>query len=262
MLAKLRDPMCLWNEFLKGASGGAKAEVVGEDDEDITEYTGFEGANGPLEAWKQKFNKTTGQLLDFVFDLMQGKFLDDLRELCKQNEKFAKIMAMAKDDSEKFKGYDLLTQISIVVQAFDTGAKSVPIAASVPAPSLLRSLDGSDQAEEARGAAWKQVQQERKKFISLSTMVKCSKDALNTAFRQSGKVWSHTGTLNASHRLVTAAADLLSEAGNQEPWLSPTSPPKDMWTSMCEFCAALTGPTDFALCLDGRMRESKRAMAV
>ena len=262
VLGKLRDPMCLWHEFLKLADGeGKPSEVLAEDDDDVAEPAGVEGGNGPLEAWKQKFNKSTGQLLDFVFDLMQGKYLDDFRELCKENEKIARIVAVAKDDAEKFKGNELLTQISIVVQAFDTAAKSVSIAAPVPAPSLLRSLDGSDQAEEARAAAWKQVQQERKKFISLSTMVKCSKDSLNTAFRQSGKVWSHGGTLNASHRLVIAAADLLSEAGNTEPWLSPSPPSKEMWTSICEFCASLTGPTDFALCLDGRMREAKRIMA-
>ena len=146
-----------------------------------------------------------------------------------------------------------------IAQSFDAGQKTISLnQTSCPALSLIETLnaaegDSSESAAAKREETWKQVQAERRKSFA-------SKDHLTNAFRQCGKVHSHSGQLNSSHRLLTASADLLSEH-KDEPWLTQACPDKTAWKAIVEFCGSCTGSSDFALVFDGRMREVRRTHA-
>ena len=74
---------------------------------------------------------------------------------------------------------------------------------------------GAEGSEAEREHMWKQVQSERRKFITLSFPRAWTKDQILGAFRSSKKVFSHTAELNSSHLLLTASADLLREEGEE-----------------------------------------------
>lgn len=101
------------------------------------------------------------------------------------------------------------------------------------------------------------MQAERRKFVSFGIPTKVSKDGLLHALRNSGKVFTHKGTLNSSHRLICASADLMAEDGT-EPWAQQTSPADGTWKEICAFANALSGPEDFVILFDGRMRNIRR----
>lgn len=102
------------------------------------------------------------------------------------------------------------------------------------------------------------MQAERRKFVSLGVPKSWTKDGPLAAYRGSGKVFSHNGLLNSSHRLLTASADLISESGS-EPWLSPTAPPTSLWKDILGFMSAsATGTADFVIAFDGRLIECRR----
>ncbi|CAK9068446.1 unnamed protein product [Durusdinium trenchii] len=88
--------------------------------------------------------------------------------------------------------------------------------------------------------------------------VSASTDAFLASFRGCGKVFAHGGVLNTSHRLFVASADLLVEQG-EEPWAMASVPPQALWKEMVGFMAATaSGPADFIMAFDGRMREVRR----
>lgn len=120
------------------------------------------------------------------------------------------------------------------------------------------SRDGAAAESEAeREAAWKKVQAERRKFVTFSYPRTWAKDQIINAFRSSGKVFSYTGELNSAHRLFVASADLLHEEGD-EPWNAPCPPAASMWKEITSFITSTSGPADFAMLFDGRMREIRR----
>ena len=104
-------------------------------------------------------------------------------------------------------------------EQFDGNSKSVAVSTSAPAPSLLNSLTshGTDvpDADGERERHWKTVQGERKRFVSFSVPKTWTSDGLGGAFRSAGKVFNHSRTLNSSHRLIVASADLLHEEGDE-----------------------------------------------
>lgn len=145
-----------------------------------------------------------------------------------------------------------MKQIRLIAQQFDGNSKSVAVSTSAPAPSLLNSLTshGTDvpDADGERERRWKTVQGERKRFVSFSVPKTWTSDGLGGAFRSAGKVFNHSGTLNSSHRLIVASADLLHEEGD-EPWLSLQSPASNLWKDIVTFCSSASGNTDFVMLL-------------
>lgn len=126
---------------------------------------------------------------------------------------------------------------------------------SLPAPSLIQTLGSDslkDEEAEARNRVWKQVQNERKKYVSFSCPKSYGKDNLVAALKASGKVYAFSGQLNVSHRLFYGSAELLEEEGI-EPWMNSTEPKKDRLKGICDM-GSITGTTDFCL----RMRSIRR----
>ena len=77
-LRKLQDPIACWSEFLcaKGESSGSGGDValvaVLTEDDDLQDAGAAEVSttSAALEAVKQKPNRATGNLLEFLLDLM------------------------------------------------------------------------------------------------------------------------------------------------------------------------------------------------
>lgn len=260
----LLDPRKVWSQFLETECQQHGLLIKEEDDEDRATAAPAEETSA-LDTLKAGFNRATGLMFDLFFGLMRGKYIDDCRTLSSQNVKLSKAVSDAarssQDDNKSEPAVtELVKALCLVVQSFDANAKSVAISTAAPAPSLISTLnsngDGGEDAAE-RERVWKLVQGERRKYITFSVVSKYSKDALNHAFRQCGKVWSFTGQLNSSHRLIIASADLIEE-NQAEPWLNLSPRKADVWKSVAEFCLGVTGSTDFSLMCDGRMREARR----
>ena len=263
VISEMKNPHTCWSEFFAGET--AASDVVKEEDDDEDAAAGVVEAS-KLNTLKGEFNKATGSLLELLMDLMRGQFLGDCRKLSQENVKLAQAVADAaapaipdKDEQPGSSSFGLVKSLVLVVQSFDTATKSVSLQAPLPMPSLVQSLnpDKSSEADAAcRERAWKQVQTERRKFVSFS-VAKYSKDALQTAFRNCGKVWAHKGDLNSSHRFIVGSADLLLECA-QQPWFSASVPTADAWTCVTDFCMGIVGAADFVFLFDGRMREIRR----
>eukprot|EP00438_Fugacium_kawagutii_P000049 Skav202750 [mRNA] locus=scaffold3516:24380:31633:+ [translate_table: standard] len=232
-IGSLIDPRQCWTKFLE-TERARDGLIIKEEDEAEPEPASAETT--ALDSLKGDFNKATGSMLDLFFDMMQGKYLNDCRKLGAENVKLAQLVSEAANHSQgdsksETAPCELVKAICLVVQGFDTNAKSVSITAAAPAPSLIATLnsnaDGGDENAD-RERIWKLVQGERRKYITFSVVPRYSKDALNNVFRQCGKVWSFTGQLNSSHRLIIASADLLSETSS-EPWLNYSSPAPEVW---------------------------------
>ena len=269
IITNIGNPEKCWLDFF--VPEASEAGVFQEDDEDQEEVLCAIGES-KLNSLKGEFNKATGSLLELLVELMRGRYLADCRKLAKDNVKLAKavsevavqaVPADGEEDSSSCSSLGFVKAMFLVVQAFDTSTKSVSLAAPLPTPSLVQCLNPSTSLEQDaadRERAWKQIQAERRKFVTFSVVPRYAKDALNSAFRNSGKVWAHKGDLNTSHRLVIGSADLVAET-SQEPWLTPSAPAAETWKAVAEFCIGLTGTTDFTLLFDGRMREIRRIHA-
>ena len=265
-LLRILDPEVCWADFLQGQMSACTDVVIQEEEDEIAAPAAEQPELSALDALKADFNKATGALLELLLELMQGKHMDDCRSLSQDNVKLSHAVSEAAQAAQKeqkgceTKPLEFIKCLCLVVQSFDTSTKSVSISASLPAQSLIQTLTPSGSTEEevvARERVWKQVQAERRKFITFSVVSKLAKDTLQAALRGSGKVWSHSGQLNSSHRLIFASADLATETGD-EPWMQPSPPQAAQWNSVAEFAISLTGPTDFCLLCDGRMREVRR----
>ena len=260
-LAKIKQPMTCWTEFLEGNEQSAADDEPEEPEEEV-QLTA-------METLRSQFSKPMGALLDLCLDLVRGRYLEACRDLSMQQEKLGKLISQEANPSKsgeeptamskELKG--MIHILVIVVQGFDTTmGKSVSLSTSLPAPSLINSLGNSsptDEEAEARSRIWKQVQAERKKFATFSVPKAWSKDGLLACFRQSGKVYTHTGQLNSNHRLILASADILVENGT-EPWLVQSVPENAKWKEILDFLSSMNGATDFCLAFDGRMREIRR----
>eukprot|EP00435_Cladocopium_sp_Y103_P066722 s117_g29.t1 len=260
-ILKLRDPMNLWTEFLKPQMEAQSDEGVGEDDPDPVDVP-----ESALDSLKSSFNKATGALLELIFDLMRGSYFQACIDLSSISEKLPKLVAMESQGGNASDAVDLskdlkklVQHVVLVVQNYDTNVKSVS-GGSLPAPPLIQTLgsDGlKDEEAEARNRIWKQVQSERRKYVTFSCPKGYGKDNLISALKASGKVYTFSGQLNSNHRLFCGSADLLEEGGT-EPWMNSTEPKADTWKGICEFMGSLTGPTDFSILFDGRMRPIRR----
>lgn len=257
VLDELSDPEVCWTKFL--SEGYAKVDApIEEDDGDQVDCA--ELPQSYLAGVKEKFNKATGSMLDLLLQVMSGKFLQECRSLATANVGFAQALAVAADGQEGQDSCELVKQFQVVLTQFEGNSKSVALTGSVPAPSLLSALNrtGTEDADDAeRARQWKSVQAERKKFVSFSVPAAWTKDAILAAFRGSGKVYSHKGSLNSAHRLICAAADLVNE-DNAEPWSTACAPTKTMWEAVSGFCSGVSGSEDFIMIFDGRMREVRR----
>lgn len=268
-IGSLVDPRQCWSRFLEADRAGDGLLIKEEDDLEAEPAPAAPAEDtSPLDTLKAEFNKATGSMLDLILDLMRGKSLEDCRTLGAGNLKLPQAVSDAAknlqgDNKSETSVTELVKAVCLVVQSFDTNAKSVSISAAAPAPSLITTLNsnadgGEDVADRER--IWRLVQGERRKYITFSVVPKHSKEAMTNAFRQCGKVWSFSGQLNSSHRLITASADLMPET-SAEPWLNFSPPATDVWKSVAEFCMGVTGSTDFSLMCDGRMREMRRIHA-
>lgn len=117
-----------------------------------------------------------------------------------------------------------MKHLHVITTQFDGHSKSVAASSSAPVPSILSQLaasSGQVDADAERERQWKLVQQERMRFVSFGVPKTWNKEGLMNCFRNSGKVFGHSGVLNASHRLFSAAADLFQEEGD-DPWSAPT----------------------------------------
>lgn len=247
VLDELSDPQVCWTKFL--SEGYAKMDApIEEEDEDQVDCG--ELPQTYLASVKEKFNKATGSMLDLLLQVMSGKFLEDCRSLATANATFAQALAAA--DREGQDSCGLVKQFQVVLTQFEGNSKSVvALTGSVPAPSLLSSLNSTEDADEAdRARQWKSVQAERKKFVSFSVPGAWTKDA-------TGKVFNHKGSLNTAHRLICAAADLVGE-DDKEPWSTHCAPTQTMWEAVSSFCSGVSGSEDFIMIFDGRMREVRR----
>ena len=265
LLAHMKTLLCprdCWVKFLKPAQ---QTEALVPHETDDEDDANLEVPSGPLAEVKEGFNRATGLLLDLLVQLMSFRYMSDLQDIASSCGSLVKALQQAEDqalvDSKEYKMPELVKQIRLITQQFDGNSKSVAVSASAPAPSLLNSLTshGTDvpDADGERERHWKTVQGERKRFVSFSVPKTWTSDGLGGAFRSAGKVFNHSGTLNSSHRLIVASADLLHEEGD-EPWLSLQSPASNLWKDIVTFCSSASGNTDFVMLFDGRMRQIRR----
>ena len=256
VLNELSDPQVCWAKFL--SEGYTKVDGPIDEDDDADQVDCAELPQTYLASVKEKFNKATGSMLDLLLQVMSGKFLQDCRSLATATTTFAQALAVAAD-GEGQDNCELVKQFQVVLMQFEGNSKSVvALTGSVPAPSLLSSLNSTEDADEAdRARQWKSVQAERKRFVAFSVPAAWTKDAILAAFRGSGKVFSHKGSLNTAHRLISAAADLVKE-DTSEPWSTQCAPTKTMWEEISNFCGGVGGSEDFIMIFDGRMREVRR----
>ncbi|CAE7242568.1 Cdkl4, partial [Symbiodinium necroappetens] len=243
-----------------------ESNLITEDDEEMPQEE-LQQATA-LESLKGKFNRATGAVFEFLLDLARGRYFADCKDLAKQGDSttVGKHVqdAVGASSKEKESLSGMMKALVVVIQNFEVtaSAKSVSLSATgaAPAPSFMASLGEKggedDEATKAeRERVWRLVQAERKKVIGLGFAKAAStKDNFAEAFRNAGKVFSFSGTLNSQHRLIVASADLLSESGS-EPWATPSNPDKEIFKQMCEFVAGCTGAADFGVVLDGRLRE-------
>ena len=266
LLAHMKTLLCprdCWEKFLMPAK---QTEAVVPHETDDEDNAALEVPSGPVADVKAAFNRATGLLLDLLVQLMSFRYMSDLQDIASSCGSLVKALQQAEEqalvESKEYKMPDLVKQIRLITQQFDGNSKSVTVSTSAPAPSLLNSLTshGTDvpDADGERERQWKTVQSERKRFVSLSVPKTWTSDGLGGAFRCSGKVFNHSGTLNSSHRLIVASADLLHEEGD-EPWLNLQSPASNLWKDIVTFCSSASGTTDFVMLFDGRMRQVRRA---
>ena len=267
-IQKLHNPLTCWQTFLETA---CEQDAVQEDDDTKKEDAAKdEAANpdiSPLDSIKANFNKATGSLLELLLGLMRGKNLEDCKTISKAGDAISKVVLSAsgsagsKTNSES-EQTELVKELCVILQSFETSGKSVSLSSSAPAATLISTLtsgpsSGDDDA--AREKAWKQVQSERRKYVTFSTPKTLTKDGIQNAFRGCGKVSQHSGHLNSSHRLFVASADLMTES-TKEPWLEAAFS-ESSWRDVADFCASTSGPTDFVVLFDGRMRQPRKIIA-
>lgn len=262
VLEELLEPDRCWEKFLKPEDKAALPDCYHEDDLEDEEGIVVVPA-GPMASVKESFNKATGMLFDLLLELVSGKHLADCQQIANQPSGLAKLLAEMETADDAGDAVDLLKQLHLVTTLFDgQTSKSVSASSAVPAPSLLSQLAATGEmnceVDLDRERAWKSVQAERRKLASFSIPKTWSKDALLASFRGCGKVFSHNGILNTSHRLFVASADLLVEHGD-EPWANSSVPPAGLWKEIVTFLGATaSGPADFIMAFDGRMRDVRR----
>lgn len=263
VLQELLTPETCWVKYLR--QDERQDGPVGED-EDADEQAPDSAA---MSETKQNFNRVTGQLLDLLLKVVAGReYFSDLAEVAAVPGGLLK--SMQKHDEQccnrnsekdpKASSVGFLKELRAITLQFDGQGKGVAVTAAAPPPSLLMNLSREkdhvlEDAERER--LWKQVQAERRRFISFSFPRSWKQDQILGAFRSSGKVFAHTGELNTSHRLFVAAADLLHEEGD-EPWNSVGQPPVGMWKEIANFVGSVNGPSDFGMLFDGRVRDVRK----
>ena len=265
VIDKIRNPLTCWKLLMETTSEVGESEAVPE----------HEGANAhtdvcqsELEKFKSGFNRATGSLIELLAQLMMGHHLEDCKELAKSEVKISEAVSQAVRNSHQSQQSsdsvtDLIKTLCTVVQSFESSHKSIVsgTSSSCPAPSLLSTLNAAGENEDTaakREHVWKQVQAERRKWVTFSIPKSyTSKDHLSSSFRSCGKVFGHTGQLNANHRLIVASADLLSESAT-EPWIQQSQPDKTAWKAISDFSSSSSGATDFCILFDGRMKEVRK----
>ena len=262
LFTEIANPAKCWELYLKANVADVEPEKVIQEDE-VELQDSLVELSGKLGELKAKFNRPTGMLLDLLLKVMAGKYYQDCRLLASDGNSFLKAMpkALNAEGMAEEGPCALVKEMRVIVEHFDGSQKSVTLSGTAPAPSLLTQVSsqaGDDNQESAldRERHWKSIQAERRKYISFSAMRTWQKENILAAFRSSGKVYGHAGTLNSSHRLVVGSADLFKEEG-ETPW-STHSKPGDAWKGVCDFASSLSGPCDFIMLFDGRIRECRR----
>ena len=155
VVANICKPEQCWLDFfVPEASEAGILQEEGEEQEEAP--AAILGAN-KLNSLKAEFNKATGTLLELLVDLMRGEYLADCRTLAKENVKLAQavsevaVQAVPADDqqdSSSCSSLGFVKNLYLVVQAYDTNTKSVSLAAPLPTPSLIQSLNPSISSEQ------------------------------------------------------------------------------------------------------------------
>ena len=267
VLDKLVDPDQCWDEFLKPEEKD-KSIAAGNDDDDGGDSE-VEVPMAKISELKDQFNKATGMLLDFLARVMSFKFLSDCKDLAGASGGLTKALQIAEDMA--IEGHSdvvvtaLVKEIRVITQMFDGHAKTISAipGCSAPAPALLSQLAGDPEAAADEGEhqrQWKNVQSERKRFVTLSVPKSWDQNGLQTAFRSASRVFSFSGNLNASHRMIVASADLFDQEVEQ-PWQAAVKPNAAEWSEVLAFAGSMSGPCDFVFVFDGRSREIRRLSA-
>ena len=260
VLLELRDPVSCWNRYLSQSMKADSTNNEGLQEEDLEEGEPVDDGSDCLSSVRASFNKPIGMVLDLVIKLMRGAYFQDCRRIASNTNPGAFLKTL--EDKDCKEQCDLVKDLRIILEHFETNQKSVSLSTAVPEVGLLQGLkaqgpDGVDAAvTQERERLWKVVQNERRKYISFSVPKHWTKDAILASFRSCGKVYAHSGALNSSHRLICASADLFREDG-LTPWATQ-SPPGTDWGEVISFAAGCTGACDFIMLLDGRMREARR----
>lgn len=104
--------MQCWAEFLKPQLESQSDEgVQGEDDPDPVDIP-----ESALDSLKSGFNKATGALLDFIFDLMRGSYLQACIDLSSSPDKLPKLVAMESQGGNASDAPDLSKDLKKLVQ--------------------------------------------------------------------------------------------------------------------------------------------------
>ena len=154
-LADFFQPHVCWEKYLARPCSNASARDANaplmEDDSDLEQAAAEDECQSRLGQLKAQFNKGTGLVLDFLLDLMSGKFLQDLKNLATANLTFPAAVAAAeaaKENDNDQEVCELVKQFRVVVGHFAGNSKSVGLAGAAPAPSLLATLQpGGDDAQ-------------------------------------------------------------------------------------------------------------------
>ena len=86
-LAKIKQPMTCWTEFLEG-NGQSAADDEPEEPEEEVQLTA-------METLKSQFSKPMGALLDLCLDLVRGRYLEACRDLSMQQVIFWSLWSKA-----------------------------------------------------------------------------------------------------------------------------------------------------------------------
>ncbi len=148
------------------ASTSTSATAVMQDaDEDAFEAdeNSIESGNcnAALSKAKAEVNRATGNLYDFLIDIMSCKYLEDLRETAKGTETIPKLLQQhmaAQSNSAESKeqstvvSCDFVKKFAVVVKAFEHNSKSFAADSAVPAPSILATLNKGRTSDDLKGA--------------------------------------------------------------------------------------------------------------
>ena len=125
--------------------------------------------------------------------------------------------------------------------------------------SLKRDASNPDEAEVAaankeRSLLWEKAREQRRKYVALSQLSKATKAKIDAALARVPQ-----GSLETARRLFVWSADLVTES-SKTPWKEASPPKAASCDAVLDCIAKRSGPGDFAICFDGRMRDQRASL--